>query len=254
MLASAPPPPLPWLKPGEDFPEPTQAWGHQTPAPGLLAAGGDLAPTTLINAYRQGIFPWFSEGEPVLWWCTQPRMLLKTHQFRLTDSLRKHIRTELKREHLQITFDHAFSDVIQGCATTPRNGQTGTWISPDIIHAYQQLHDMGVAHSIEVWWDHELVGGLYGLNLGRMVYGESMFARKSNASKIALCALVAFCRAEHLPAIDCQQVTQHLQSMGARPVSGEWFQDMLLELVDQPSPTWRFERDHLDILLNEKRQ
>ena len=250
MSASAHQPYLPWLLPGESFPNPQKAWGPNTAAPGLLAAGADLSPSTLIDAYRQGIFPWFSEGEPPLWWFTQPRMVLQTAQFRLTDSLRKQIRTELKRGHLKITFDTAFSEVIHACASIHRAGQHGTWISPDMETAYNRLHQMGVAHSVEVWWDNQLAGGLYGLGLGRMVYGESMFARRSNASKIALCALVAFCRAENLPAIDCQQVTRHLQNMGATPITGMSFQQLLQTLVEQPKPTWRFESQHLDALLN----
>jgi leucyl/phenylalanyl-tRNA---protein transferase len=249
MPTPASQPPLPWLSPGDAFPAPCDAWGPNSPAPGLLAAGGDLEPATLIQAYRKGIFPWFSTGEPLLWWCTQPRMVLDPDRFRLSDSLRKQIRTEWRRGNLRITFDSAFPDVIRACASIPRQGQAGTWITPDVASAYMRLHELGVAHSVEVWWHGELAGGLYGLGLGRMVYGESMFARRSNASKIALCALIAWCLAEKLPAIDCQQVTRHLQSMGAAPISGTIFQELLENLVDQPPPVWRFEWSHLEALL-----
>jgi len=212
-----------------------------------------LSPATLVKAYRQGIFPWFGKGEPLLWWFTQPRMVLQTDQFRVTDSLRKQIRTELKRDHLRITFDTAFSEVIHACASIHRKGQNSTWITTDMVAAYLHLHELGVAHSVEVWWENQLAGGLYGLSLGHIVYGESMFARRSNASKMALCALVGFCRAENLPAIDCQQITPHLQTMGATPLPGESFQRLLQAQVDQPSPEWRFDPDHLDALLNGKR-
>lgn len=225
------------------------AWGSGSPAPGLLAAGADLEPNTLIRAYRQGIFPWFSEGEPCLWWCTHPRMVLHTNRFRLSDSLRKQMLLERKRGNLRIAFDTDFLSVILACAKSSRRGQTGTWITDAMVAAYHRLHKLGVVHSVEVWWDGTLAGGLYCLNIGHMVYGESMFTYRPNASKMALAALVAFCRARLLPAIDCQQVTNHLASLGAAPIDGSAFQQLLKTLVDQPTPIWTFDPAHLDQLL-----
>ncbi|HEX5783552.1 MAG TPA: leucyl/phenylalanyl-tRNA--protein transferase [Burkholderiaceae bacterium] len=235
------PPPLPWLLPSEPFPAVERAWGPDSPAPGLLAAGGCLDTPTLVQAYRQGIFPWYSDGQPILWWHTSPRMVLRTTDFHLSHSLRKLLCSQVRQNRLNVTFDLAFAQVIAACAQTPRPGQQGTWITDDMVQAYIDLHHAGVAHSVEVWSDDQLRGGLYALNVGRMVYGESMFARQSNASKVALAALVAFCRTHDLPAIDCQQVTSHLASLGAKPIEATAFGTLLHTLVDQPSPQWRFD-------------
>lgn len=239
-----PPPPtreLPWLQPGQPFPPVESAWGPDDPAPGLLAAGGVLDVPTLIAAYSRGIFPWYSAGQPVLWWSTDPRMVLKADAFRLHRSLRKTIQSLLREGRLEIRMDHDVEGVISACARAPREGQSGTWILPAILHAYVQLHRVGAAHSVETWIDGERAGGLYGVNLGVMVYGESMFSRQSNASKIALAALVAFCRAKGLPLIDCQQNTAHLASLGGQLMPRVDFCQHLKQAVQHPSPRWEFE-------------
>jgi leucyl/phenylalanyl-tRNA---protein transferase len=241
MSQSPPTRPLPWLEPGETFPPVETAWGAQDPAPGLLAAGGVLDVPTLVAAYSKGIFPWYSAGQPVLWWSTDPRMVLRTDAFRLHRSLRKTIQSLLRQGRLQVRFDQHFDLVIRTCAQTPRNGQNGTWILPDMVKAYSRLHRAGVAHCVETWIDDKLVGGLYAINLGGMVFGESMFSRQSDASKIALAALVAFCRATNVPMIDCQQNTGHLASLGANLMPREAFVAHLQEALQQPAPLWHFE-------------
>jgi leucyl/phenylalanyl-tRNA--protein transferase len=233
--------PLPWLDAGEEFPPVSRAWGSSDPAPGLLAAGAALDVATLKQAYSQGIFPWFSEGQPTLWWSPDPRMVLNTRQFRLHRSLRKSLQHFLNQPACEIRFDTAFAAVINACASKPRDGQPGTWILPEMIAAYCALHDAGHAHSIETWVDGELVGGLYCVNLGGMVFGESMFANVTNASKIALCALVAFCRAHAITMIDCQQNTGHLASLGAEENSRDAFTLHLAQTITQPAPTWQFD-------------
>jgi leucyl/phenylalanyl-tRNA---protein transferase len=232
--------PLPWLDVDESFPPVDTAWGHADPAPGLLAAGAVLDVPTLVQAYSQGIFPWFSEGQPVLWWSPNPRMVLNTARFKLHRSLRKSLSHLLDAQRLEIRFDHGFERVIQACANKPRAGQPGTWIVPDMVKAYGNLHMAGHAHSIETWIDGELAGGLYCVNLGGMVFGESMFAHQTDASKLALCALVGFCRAHHITMIDCQQNTQHLASLGAAEISREDFCAHLDNTVGLAAPIWHF--------------
>ena len=234
------PRPIPWLSGGEDFPPVSAAWGAADPAPGLLAAGSTLEIDTLINAYSHGIFPWFSVGQPVLWWSPDPRMVLKTANFRLHLSLRKTLLRFLGDDTCEIRFDCAFQAVIRACATTPRLGQTGTWIVPDMVEAYTALHIAGHAHSVETWVGGELVGGLYCVNLGGMVFGESMFAHATDASKIAIAALVAFCRKHGISMIDCQQNTRHLASLGASEIARELFLAHVTKNVTSPSPTWKF--------------
>jgi leucyl/phenylalanyl-tRNA--protein transferase len=168
-------------------------------------------------------------------------MVLQTPDFRLHTSLRKQIRSLLKQQRLDIRMDHDFEAVIRSCANRPHPGQGGTWILPEMIQAYIRLHHQGLAHSVEAWIDGELAGGLYAVNLGRMVYGESMFSRSSNASKMALSALVGFCRQHRMPLIDCQQETAHLASMGAAPIDRKTFCAALEALVDAPSVHWRFD-------------
>lgn len=230
---------IPWLDDsplGEaDFPPTDLALGPDSPAPGLLCAGGRLSPTRLAAAYRRGIFPWFSPGQPPLWWSPDPRMVLRVEDFRLSHSLRKTIRRFLADPRCALRFDHDFAAVIAACASTPRAGQQGTWIVPSLRRAYLDWHRQGRVHSIETWIDGELAGGLYCVGLGRMVFGESMFARRSDASKIALAALVAFCRATGRPLIDCQQNTRHLASLGAREWTRRAFESHLRELVDTPA-------------------
>jgi leucyl/phenylalanyl-tRNA--protein transferase len=211
---------IPWLDSNAPFPDVSEALTDD--APGLLAAGADLSPQRLLAAYRNGIFPWYSEGQPILWWSTDPRMVLMTAQFRIRDSLRKRLRqVERSREAngpWQITFDRAFETVMRACAAPRRDGP-GTWISDAIVSGYTGLHQLGYAHSAELWHDGELVGGAYGVCIGRMFYGESMFARETDASKIALAYLVAHLRRHGVEMIDCQQETSHLASLGAAPIS-----------------------------------
>ena len=203
---------------------------------GLLAASEDVTPARLLEAYRRGIFPWYSGEQPVLWWSPDPRMVLFVDEFRIARSLRKRI----KQERWAISADTAFRAVITACASTLRPGQAGTWITPAIIDAYAELHERGYAHSVETWREGELVGGLYGVAIGRMFFGESMFARESDASKVALAHLVAMLRARGFPLIDCQQQTGHLASFGARPISRMQFADLVAGLVHSAAPggTW----------------
>lgn len=241
MTQSPPTRPLPWLEPGQAFPPVQEAWGARDPAPGLLAAGGVLDVPTLVTAYSQGIFPWYSAGQPILWWSTDPRLVLEPRHFRLHRSLAKEIRALLRQQRLHIRMDHGFARVIRACAHAPRDGQSGTWILPVMIDAYVRLHRAGIAHSVETWIDGELAGGLYCINLGGMVFGESMFSRRSNASKMALAALVAFCRAHALPLIDCQQETPHLTSMGAGTIPRDEFIRRSRLAQRLAAPAWTFD-------------
>jgi len=209
-----------WL--GDDdrtpLPPTSQALGPQAEAPGLLAAGGRLTIARLTEAYRHGVFPWYSDGQPVLWWAPDPRMVLHTAEFRLHRSLKKTLQRFLRTPACEVRIDSAFERVIAACARTPREGQRGTWIVPALRRAYTEWHEAGAVHSVETWIDGQLAGGLYGVNLGRMFFGESMFSHATDASKIALAALVAFCRRHRIEMIDCQQATPHLASLGAREI------------------------------------
>lgn len=226
-------PRLPWLAAGDAFPPVKEAWGPRDPASGLLAGGGDLSVSTLKNAYMQGIFPWYSEGQPVLWWSPDPRMVLPVSSFKLHRSLRKTLHTFLHTPGCEVRIDHDFAAVIAACANTSRTGQGGTWIQPDMQAAYIALHEAGCAHSIETWKDGSLVGGLYCTALGSAVFGESMFARQTDASKIALCALVAMCKSQGVQLIDCQQNTSHLASLGAREMPRDEFCVHVLSSANQ---------------------
>ena len=249
-MTTTPPPSLPWLDDHDPLPPPLQAWGEDSPAPGLLAAGGDLSVKRLKQAYAQGTFPWFSEGQPVLWWCTQPRMVLPTQAFRLHRSLRKTLQRFRADPSCSIRFDTHFDDVITACASTPRPGQSGTWIVPDMVQAYQALYRAGHAHSVETWMGGELVGGLYLVNVGQAVFGESMFAHRTDASKIALAALVAWARHEGIAWIDCQQQTSHLARHGASPIPIGEFLTQVRAACDKPAPRWQFDPVYWDELLS----
>jgi leucyl/phenylalanyl-tRNA---protein transferase len=233
--------PLPWLEPGELFPSVEKTWGPSSDAPGLLAVGGDLSMQTLQSAYSEGIFPWFSDGQPILWWSTDPRMALKVDQFRPRRSLRKVLIRFAESERCEIRFDTAFAQVIQSCATAPRRGHPGTWIVPEMVQAYTQLHAAGLAHSVETWVDGVLVGGLYCVALGKAVFGESMFTHQTDASKIALAALVAFCRVHGIALIDCQQNTDHLASLGAAEIPRDQFVAHVRQARTLATPTWHFD-------------
>lgn len=231
-----------WLNEHDPFPDTSQALGPDTDAPGLLAAGGGLSVQRLRQAYRHGIFPWFGPGQPVMWWSTAPRMVLPVDDFKLSRSLRKCIDRFRRTPGCEIRIDHSFEQVIRHCADVPREGQDGTWIVDPIQQAYADWHELGQVHSFETWMDGELIGGLYGINLGRMFYGESMFAHRTDASKIALAALVCFCRAHGIEVIDCQQETGHLASMGARPWPRDDFEAHLKRVVDLPAPmNWSYD-------------
>ncbi|MDO8250479.1 MAG: leucyl/phenylalanyl-tRNA--protein transferase [Rhodoferax sp.] len=235
------PPPIPWLVPGQDFPPANQAWGENSPAPGLLAGGGVLDVDTLRRAYSQGIFPWYSEGQPTLWWSPNPRMVLDVSQFRVHSSFRKALEKFRNTPGREIRMDSAFEQVIQACSTSPREGQSGTWIVPDMIAAYGKLHEAGFAHSVETWINGTLVGGLYCVALGKSVFGESMFSYSTDASKIALAALVSFCRHHGIRQIDCQQNTRHLASLGAREISRDLFVTQTATDLVQAAPVWEFD-------------
>jgi leucyl/phenylalanyl-tRNA--protein transferase len=223
-----------WLARNDPFPPVHAALKHP---PGLLAAGADLSASRLVDAYRHGIFPWFSDGDPILWWSTDPRMVLFTDEFRVSHSLKKRLVRSIDDPAIEVRCDSAFEDVIAACAA-PRRDEDGrdggTWIVDAMIAAYVELHRIGVAHSVETWIDGRLAGGLYGVAIGRMFYGESMFTRATDASKIALAHLVEFARSHSMPMLDCQQQTRHLASMGARAIPRRDFVERVASLVDRP--------------------
>ena len=210
-----------WLKhPDDPLPDAERAAPRTSDIPGLVAAGGELTPERLAEAYSKGIFPWYSDGQPILWWSPDPRMVLLPAEFKLSRSLRKTIRRFVAAPGSALRIDTATRRVIAACAAVPRGGGGGgTWIVPEMIEAYGRWHDLGRVHSFETWIDGELAGGLYGVGLGRMFFGESMFALRTDASKIALAGLVAFCRARGIETIDCQQRTSHLASLGGREIA-----------------------------------
>ena len=218
-----------WLRADSPFPPVEAALDDPN---GLLAAGGDLSPARILAAYRRGIFPWFGAGQPILWWSPDPRMVLYVDEFRASRSLRKRMR----HGYFELRVDTVFDDVIENCATTLRAGQSGTWITPPVIDSYIRLHAAGYAHSVEAWRDDELVGGLYGIALGRVFFGESMFAHETDASKAALVGLTHLLKRLEVPIIDCQQETAHLASFGARPISRRTFAAHLTELINSTTP------------------
>lgn len=231
---------LPWLQDNQDFPSTNLAWGQDSDAPGLLCAGGALDAVRLRAAYTRGIFPWFSVDQPVLWWSPNPRMVLQVKDFCISASFKKTLRKFAKSSTCEVKFDTAFGQVIEACANTPRHGQRGTWIMPEMIDAYIALHELGLAHSAETWVSGQMVGGLYCVALGCAVFGESMFHHATDASKIALAALIGFCREMQMPQIDCQQNTRHLASLGAQEVSRRTFELRVADLVTQVPPSWKF--------------
>ncbi len=231
---------LPWLSPTHiAFPDPNEALDY--PA-GLLAAGGALTPDWLTTAYSQGIFPWYNHGETILWWSPATREIIYTDQIHISKSLQK----TLIKNLYSISIDRAFEQVIRACAE-PRgddNEQNSTWISEDMVHAYCTLHQQGFAHSIEVWDQQELVGGLYGVALGRMFFGESMFSRKRDCSKIALFHLAQRLKEWQYVAIDCQIYSDHLASMGAVEVSRDTFETLLKHYVHRTTCHWQYNKSH----------
>jgi leucyl/phenylalanyl-tRNA--protein transferase len=262
--------PLPWVRAHDPLPDPRTAWRDPN---GLLAAGADLSPARLLEAYRQGIFPWYSEGQPVLWWSPDPRMVLYLDEFRLHRSLARTIRRQRSADpsaqpppggsradagdrtgayessgqaapeqdsaaRWTLAVDRDFEAVMRACAQ-PRDADGGTWITEEILAAYLQLHRLGYAHSVEVRQDGLLVGGLYGVSIGRMFYGESMFTRIPDASKVALASLARTLRRHGFRMLDCQQDTRHLASLGARTIPRARFLDEVAELTGQAGPDWR---------------
>lgn len=231
---------IPWLDPDTPLPPAHTAQGSSSPLRGLVAAGGGLSVNRLLEAYGQGIFPWFSEGQPILWWSTDPRMVLRVADFKLHRSLKKTIQKFADQPNMAVRIDTAFEQVIHHCAQVSRQGQAGTWILPEMVAAYIELHHAGYAHSVETWVDGQLVGGLYCVALGQAVFGESMFALQTDASKIALAALIAFARAHGIEWIDCQQNTRHLASLGAREVDRSEFLQWVTQDKKREAPTWTF--------------
>jgi len=231
---------LVWLGPETPFPPVELALREPE---GLLAAGGDLSVRRLAQAYASGVFPWYSAGEPILWWSPDPRMVLACADFKVSRSLAKQLRRLDRGDAnpdatMQIRVNTAFERVLHACAL-PRPGQPNTWITREMQQAYLDWHRAGGAHSIETWVDGELVAGLYGISLGAMFYGESMFTRVPDGSKLALAYLVRFLTAEGVPWIDCQQQTGHLASLGARPMARSDFVRGIKTLTSRPGPRWR---------------
>ncbi|MEH6470817.1 MAG: leucyl/phenylalanyl-tRNA--protein transferase [Halopseudomonas sp.] len=220
-------PQIPWLEPDNtQFPAVNTALADPD---GLLAAGGDLSPARLIEAYRNGIFPWFDDQQPILWWSPDPRCVLKPDQLYVSRSLRKLIRSQ----RLRVSFDQCFSEVVAACAA-PRTDEPGTWISPAMQRAYAKLHKQGIAHSVEVWQQDLLVGGLYGLAIGKIFFGESMFSRTSNASKVGFATLVEQLKHWDYALIDCQIHSEHLSSLGAELMPRAEFIELVEQYIDSP--------------------
>ena len=231
---------IPWLNTDQPFPSVQQALRQPN---GLLAAGADLSLPRLISAYRQGIFPWYSEGQPVLWWSPDPRMVLEPAEIIVSRSLRK----RLRKRDFEVRVDTCFLQVMRACAQ-PRPGQPGTWITDDMLDAYGRLHAAGYAHSVETWMDGTLSGGLYGVALGGVFFGESMFTHATDASKIALAHLARQLERWNFGMVDCQMATAHLASLGAREIPRKEFMRRLAELVNYPARIgrWRFDDDLFD--------
>ena len=230
---------IPWLNPEDTFPPLSTALKEPS---GLLAAGADLSPERLIQAYRQGIFPWFSNGDPILWWSPDPRMVLFPGELKVTRSLQK----TLRKHAFEIRVDTCFRAVMSACAQAPRDGQNGTWITAGMLDAYDALHQQGIAHSVETWIDGALAGGLYGIALGGAFYGESMFAHSTDASKIAFVHLVRQLQRWRYEIIDCQMRTDHLARFGAREIARSEFSALLAKLVNCNNPVtspWKFDDD-----------
>lgn len=232
---------IPWIDESDPLPPALSACMDEASGmKGLVAAGGGLSVQRLLEAYSQGMFPWYSEGQPILWWSPSPRMVLEVENFKMHRSLRKTLQKFVQMPFSSVTFDTAFDRVIEHCSAFKRQGQNGTWILQDMVGAYQALHRAGFAHSVETWIDGELVGGLYCVSIGKAIFGESMFALQTDASKIALSALVAFAKQNEIRWIDCQQNTRHLASLGAHEIAQVDFLHAVNKAVTQTAPTWEF--------------
>lgn len=235
-----------WIDPDgpvDKFPDPSDALDEPN---GLLAIGGDLSVERLLAAYRRGIFPWFNEGQPVLWWTPNPRAVLFPAELRISRSLAR----TLRRNKFSLSVDQAFAEIVSNCAE--RGPETGTWITPEMARAYQDLHERGHAHSIEVWCDRTLAGGLYGVNIGRVFFAESMFYRISDASKTALVKLMAISRATGIELIDCQIASSHLARLGSREIPRKEFNRLLARLTVFPAPSdWPDDLSESRLLLDQ---
>lgn len=222
------------------FPPVEQATEH-----GLLAAGGDLSAERLLDAYRHGIFPWFNKNDPILWWCPDPRMVLYTDRVHISKSLKR----QLRKQEITVTLDKAFEQVMHACsaprANQPLDPDNRTWIHEEMIKAYSELHSLGYAHSVECWQQNRLVGGLYGVAIGKAFFGESMFSFVTDSSKIALVALCQQLKRWDMPVIDCQIYSDHLARMGAEEIPRQVFLGQLQQLCDQPgvSSPWHIDPD-----------
>lgn len=227
-----------WIDPrgnNVDFPDVSLALDEPD---GLLAIGGDLKPQRLLSAYRRGIFPWYSEGQPILWWAPNPRAVLFPERLKISRSLRKTLRNKV----FTISLDRAFAEVVEACSgPRPDDDNPGTWITHEMKQAYQQLHKLGAAHSVECWHNKQLVGGLYGVAIGQVFFGESMFTRRSDASKVAFVTLAQQLAGWGFGVIDCQIHSQHLESLGAETVDREQFTTLLDTFCEQQSPVWQFD-------------
>ena len=241
-------PQLTWIESGQALPSPDQAWGAHTPAPGLVAAGQDLSAQRLVESYSQGIFPWYSSGQPVLWWSPDPRMVLRPQNFRFRRSLRQALKRGQLEQDFSLCFDRDFHQVIERCSQTPRTGQSGTWIVPDMVKAYQELHQLGLAHSAELWLGGYLVAGLYFVALGHAVFGESMFTTVTDGSKMTLALLVSVCLRHGIEAIDCQQNTRHLASLGAQEMPRAEFVAQVQQARRLPPVDWACQTLYWDSL------
>jgi leucyl/phenylalanyl-tRNA---protein transferase len=236
-----------WLGPHDPFPNPLLTPDPDPSVPGLIAVSERIYPGQLSHAYQLGIFPWYSDNQPVLWWSPDPRMVLKPALFKCSDSLKKSIRVFIKKASTRIEVDGNFNEIIRACATSERRDQDGTWITHEIMDAYTTLHEQGHAHSIAVFEQDQLIGGLYCVSFGSMVFGESMFSRKPGASKIALAALSSWCLQTGMPMIDCQQETAHLRSLGAAPIARSEFLQALQISLNQTKmeKSWTFDKQIL---------
>lgn len=227
---------LTWIEPHQPLPAATRARREPN---GLVAAGRDLSARRLLEAYGKGIFPWYSAGQPVLWWSPDPRMVVFTAEYEPSRSLGKTLKRIARTNEWEIALDRDFRAVIEACAAHARRGQDGTWITPAIVDAYVDLHRMDHAHSFEVRRNGELIAGLYGVSIGRMFFGESMFTRVADGSKCAYASLVATLRSLEMPMVDCQQSTNHLASLGGKDISRMEFLDRIVDLTGRPAPDWR---------------
>jgi leucyl/phenylalanyl-tRNA---protein transferase len=228
---------LSWVDPSDPLPDTSLALTLDEGANGLLAAGADLSPERLIEAYSKGIFPWFSKGEPVLWWTPAPRMVLMLDEFKISKSFRKDLQKALNNQAIQVVTNADFFGAMHACAA-PRTPGTGTWISEPMISAYGGLYAKGLAHSIHVMQNDRCVGGLYCVSLGKMIFGESMFSLVPGASKIALAALVGWLKRHQAVMIDCQQKTAHLASLGGKEIDRAEFESYVGKLIAQPRLAW----------------